>query len=350
MRPVHILGFLSLVFLLLPHLIFGAGWLNPGVGAVYAAVIAAILWRPGRLALEEWRAERDRRFGRTVWWIPAICLTIMWVSLSGAGGAGYQNGDYVASNSLLKDLINRSWPLEYDIPAGPGDSRSSHLYLVYYFAYYLPAAVVGKALGCEAANVAVFAWTCLGVLLALSWAALIARVPRTIESGVTLIAIYMLFSGMDWLGTLYVAGHAPHPVVGVSHFRYSAPVLLQYDTALLGSAACAGAVDRDRGARGDFHRHQRVRPLRLPAAGGVPAVVAFLHGRLDASGNHRRVAGLASRPTRSYALTRAADRPLLDRRGLRTVLPVEQIRVPQGLHIREQSGLYRRKTGRLLDP
>lgn len=220
---LSLLGWLSLFYLILPHLVFAAGWLRPAVFVPYVAVLGVVLWRAGRLAVAEWPVSRSYWEARGRAWWPALLLVLAWVALSGAGGIGFQNGDYDAANGMLKDLSFRPWPLQYDLAGTNSTSPATHVYLVYYVAYYLPAAVVGKAAGWIAANVASFLWTYFGVLLAIAWVALIVGIPVTRRAGLALVFLFGAFGGMDWLGYLYMRG----PFSFIAHVEWWAR-LYQY--------------------------------------------------------------------------------------------------------------------------
>jgi hypothetical protein len=121
---------------------------------------------------------------------------------------------------MLKDLIFRPWPLQYDIAHTNPTSPTTHVYLVYYVAYYLPAAVVGKAAGWIAANAAMFLWTCFGILLAIAWVAVIVGIRATAWAGVALVFVFGAFGGMDWLGSWYMGD----PFSPIAHVEWWARI------------------------------------------------------------------------------------------------------------------------------
>ncbi len=192
------LSLLTLGYLTLPVLVFLAGWLwwpwalsstaltvtafgllakrilaTPNLTGVY--VDALVPWHTLFLSL-----------------LPLSALTL----ISGVGGYGPGNIDWVKHHAVLYDLVSQPWPVTYSLPVG----RAA---LVYNVAYYLPAAVVGKVWGWAAANHALFATTLLGAWLVSLWLAVFC--PRH-----TLLAVgvFTFFSGMDSLGFLL---HFPVP-------------------------------------------------------------------------------------------------------------------------------------------
>jgi len=180
---------ISILYLYLPLLIFSWGWLRPEVAAAVTALLAGCAWH--------FRAELRSRFElcrRSL--VGTLLVAVGWTVCVGAGGLGYPNGDdWRKHNAVLKDLTLKTWPVVYDYPVA-GIEGDRHA-LVFYFAYHLPAAVVGKVAGWKAANYAIFLWTLLGTVLVLLW------VERLVGGRPGVAALLFVFaSGMDALGIL----------------------------------------------------------------------------------------------------------------------------------------------------
>ncbi len=92
-------------------------------------------------------------------YIWVLIIIYAWVLFSGAGGYSYQTADYGMHNGRIKDLIEYSRPVIYP------DNKP----LVYYFAYYMPAATIGKFFGYDFAFRAILYWNYLLVVLAVAW-------------------------------------------------------------------------------------------------------------------------------------------------------------------------------------
>ena len=125
-------------------------------------------------------------------WGAAFLLLLAWVSMSGVGGFGYQNLDWGVRNSLLFELITKPWPLQTNID---GHSRP----VIYFMGYFLPASLVGILLGWKAANITLWLWTLLGVVLSFQWLIRLSgwRSSRTLFLCALLL---IFFSGMDIIG------------------------------------------------------------------------------------------------------------------------------------------------------
>jgi hypothetical protein len=153
--------------------------------AVLLAGVAAWVRRlraPGETGDTEARALSGRALAGAALGVGAL------VALSGAGGVGPQTWDWGKHHAVLKDLITHPWPVAY--ATGADDAA-----LTYYVAYYLPAALVGKAAGWTAANLALFAWTAAGAVLAFLWLVVLSG-----ASPWRCLALFALFSGLDFVG------------------------------------------------------------------------------------------------------------------------------------------------------
>lgn len=192
-KPAHWLVTATLSYLALPFFLFCFGWLRLPWAFGFALVVGCGLW----LTLADFRREALdqalRSWWQTVTWrgiavILAICLGL--ILISGVGGYGYQTGDWAKHEILLKDLVDYSWPVFYEY-------YGVTIGLVYYVAYYLPPALVGKLGGILLANQALVVWTLAGLILSVFWFALLIK--RSLVSG---LGFFLLFSGLSSIGFL----------------------------------------------------------------------------------------------------------------------------------------------------
>ena len=190
----------TLIYLALPYFLFAAGWLKPAVAAVLAGVLLVSLVRALRLPPPPPSSPPEETTLRSLLCFVAI---LVWVHLSGVGGYGYQTDDYQMHNSRLLDLVERPWPVRY------GDDKN----LVFYLAWYMPAAVVGKLSGYAIAQNTIYLWTILGVWQALLWLARLTG--RRLSTGLALC--FALFGALDIIGYWYsvhlVAPNGGQPLV-----------------------------------------------------------------------------------------------------------------------------------------
>jgi hypothetical protein len=121
-----------------------------------------------------------------------ILVSIVLLAISGVGGFGHQDSDWLKHNGILKDLVERPWPVVYrlggqDVP------------LVYYVAYYIPAATIGKLGGWTLTNWALAAWTLAGLILAMAWFLVLVR-----RASFAVLLLFVMFSGLDVVGRALV--------------------------------------------------------------------------------------------------------------------------------------------------
>ncbi|MBI5282256.1 MAG: hypothetical protein HY858_11290 [Candidatus Solibacter usitatus] len=171
----------SLAYFALPVFIFLAAWLRWYLAIpVCAALLTAIF----NISVH----QRPSAAVKTPFL--ALLLASVLVFISGTGGFGRQSEDHPKHNAVLLDLIDGHWPVYYESGAQPAP-------MTYYAAYYLPAALVGKLLGWQAANLFLALWTALGMALALL---LFQSLSRTTLAASALFVL--LWSGMRDIGGL----------------------------------------------------------------------------------------------------------------------------------------------------
>jgi hypothetical protein len=186
----------SLLYLSFPYALFFVGWLKwyfalLGIGFLLLPLFVNLFGRensPRKGEMERLESPKLRLYQVII----LILLSLLLLSISGVGGYGYQDPDWFKHNTILKDLIDRPWPVSY--PIGGGEVP-----LVYYLAYYLPAALAGKLWGWQIANHILFMWSFLGLLLAFLWFLKLNR-----RAALSVFLLFILFSGMDVIGQLLV--------------------------------------------------------------------------------------------------------------------------------------------------
>lgn len=203
---------LTLIYLGVPVAIFLLGWLRLPLALLMVALLAWTCRRAG------WRRETEReprRLSPRAFLLGGVLPSVVFVALSGAGGWGSGDSDWYKHDTILFDLIQRPWPVTYQMSTGPA-------LLVYYVAFYLPAALVGKWTGSWMLASHTLALTMLaGILLSLGWLALLGttggaagdhRPPRP-RTGWwwRAAAVFFCFSGLDTVGKFGVNLYLHHP-------------------------------------------------------------------------------------------------------------------------------------------
>ena len=186
------LSIACLLYLLLPCLLFLAGWVQPCVAwPVGAALLGAVLWVAAKCPARslQWNTAGAGRLGLI------LLLGAAWVLTTGSWGLVEQSGDATVRNAVYAALVRDSWPLT--VAGKP---------FIYYLAFWLPPALAAK-LGVPA-EAAVQIWILLGVWLAL----LAVAAGRGTRRALVFLVILLLLGEMtDWVNRLYyklVAGSA----------------------------------------------------------------------------------------------------------------------------------------------
>ena len=186
--PIRILYFLSALYILVPLIIFAFGWLHLPLALCILGIFFSILYR----ILKEKKGSDSIIISYYELGIVLVGIVI-WTVLSGAGHRGFADGDGYKHNAILNDLISYNWPVLYQ----PLKSKEL-VYLCYYFAFYLPASLVGKFLGWKMANIFLFGWTMYGVILSATW--FLAICKKGHKS--LYLLFFIFFGGLDALGRL----------------------------------------------------------------------------------------------------------------------------------------------------
>ncbi len=193
-----------ILYLGIPIALFLYHWLNAGAGLFNLTLLflaARSIWNTtshSDLALLTTKFKKNLKDNAT-----AYSAIFVWCCFSGIGGAGFQNTDYAASNALIKDLIENPWPL----------NLAENKPLVYYVAYYLPAAFMGKLFNWYTAQFVMFIWSYLGLVLVwniLSAALELNRISQL--RSLIAISIFILFGGWDSIGTLFNHNYSEAPL------------------------------------------------------------------------------------------------------------------------------------------
>lgn len=182
---------LSLFYLALAQVIFFVGWLKWYlalfcVGLVVLPLFASVREIDQIVGTEQEQPHRALFGARHI--ILVLLVSALLLSVSGIGGYGYQDTDWLKHNAILKDLIERPWPVVYEL-------GGQDVPLVYYVAYYLPAALVGKLGGWSLANQALFVWSWIGLVLAMLWFLVLNH-----RVAFTPVLLFVMFSGLDVIG------------------------------------------------------------------------------------------------------------------------------------------------------
>lgn len=140
--------------------------------------------------------------------------------LSGAGAFVPQNWDYNGRNAIFRDLIEHSWPVKYDYNNLSYEKSiiGNFGLLNYYFAFWLPGALVGKITNFEVASKFMFLWQFTGVSLFFYY---LFRYMKNIKY--RYFFIFLAFGGLNAIGYFLIQYHGGNIVnpIGTEHIDTS---------------------------------------------------------------------------------------------------------------------------------
>ena len=142
----NILVIMTLAFIILPIIIFLWGWTNliiSIIGTVISATTGVCVYKA---VVKEFTISIKKNIS---FWVVSVAIILLWCLFSGIGKFSYQTPDFKARNIFFHDLCYCSWPVSFDMDIQPefvrsllSDVKSANL--VYYYAWWLPVAVIVK--------------------------------------------------------------------------------------------------------------------------------------------------------------------------------------------------------------
>lgn len=152
--------------------------------------------------------------------------------LSGEGRFFYANVDWQVRFAVLRDMGLNPWPFVYTARAEPDLLRAP-------IGMFLAPALVFKALGPRAADVALLVQNATLVALLLALGSLLFSDRRSRLIG---LAVFVLFSGMDAVGDLLMQGMLTGHMEDWAEIQYSSTITLLFWVPQHAIAGWAGAV------------------------------------------------------------------------------------------------------------
>jgi hypothetical protein len=160
-----ILTQLGFIYLVLPFLVFSAGWLNiyASLGFTFCTFLSLVLVLRN-VKNDITTSQLLLKNKRQIYF--CLIFIIFVVFFSGIGSYTFQNTDHLYRNAIFRDLVTYDWPVIYHVKGfGNHALEGKTTMMTYYLGYFLPSAAVGKIFGFKAAQFALFVWTIFGVIL-----------------------------------------------------------------------------------------------------------------------------------------------------------------------------------------
>lgn len=150
---------LTLFYLLLPNLLFLAGWVRPWAAGAAAALLLLGYVLIVRALFRKETAVGMRPFSVKdigLWLVCMVCVFLL-TEFIGFHGHVMQSADFLVRNPIYHTLVTQDWPLF--------SARGE--YFIYYHAFWLPPAWAAKVMGTAvSADTLLFGWTFTGLALA----------------------------------------------------------------------------------------------------------------------------------------------------------------------------------------
>jgi hypothetical protein len=243
---LELLDRIVIAYLVLPLVIFLAGWLRVWA-AVPLLLCVAYALRPLLAALSAAAKFPITPLQLTV----AVAAGCGWTVFGGTGHFLYANFDWHLRDAVLHDLVASPWPVGYGLLDGKESLLRAPV------AFYLPAAIIGKWAGLLAAHYAMAVWTAIGASLFLLQ--VLSLVPSRLSVALPVVAVIVLFSGFDILGSLlnvprfvFLWDSARHLEWWAGSYQYSSMTTQMFwvPNHALGGWLLIGMLFRDRLGRG----------------------------------------------------------------------------------------------------
>lgn len=216
--PYRLWYALTVGFLVIPVIVFAAGYLRWYIGIPVAVMFAGFsvytvidCTKPaaGKTAL----AVNTSDFVIPLKYLIGFALFAVFLSwFSGVGEFIYSLQDHAIRRATLTDLVSYKWPVIYDYSTQTNPEvieiigkTSGKTAFIYYYTYWLPAALAGKLFGRTAADVFLMLWNATGIFLTL-----LGMTKINGRACVTQPIFYMFFGGLDVIPTI-IHSAIPYP-------------------------------------------------------------------------------------------------------------------------------------------
>lgn len=179
---------LALIYLVAPLLIFFAAFVRIEIAILSCTYIAWQLYAIVRQT--SWYGFISFRKEHFIY----LAFATLWVLLSGGTGDVHQNSDWIKHYSVINFLTQHPWPATANIE-GIGESV-----IRYAIGWYLAPSLALKLTDNQAQNLALTAWSVIGIFLFFS---LLPDIARKGKLAIITPLVFIVFGGADIIGTLF---------------------------------------------------------------------------------------------------------------------------------------------------
>ena len=214
---------LSIIYIVLPIIIFFMGWLKFPIALISASFVIFLGYKLYKECLENNVTLICKNNFK--YWGSTGLICAIWVYFSGIGSFVYQNGDHIMRNPIFRDLSTYSYPVIYSLSQESEYVQeicgNGNVAFGYYFTWWLPISSVSKlfSLGELSRNVLLFFGALLGIML------IIYLLNRKLGKCTWIVPVILIsFSGLDdipWILVNAKLPHTSHIEWWANYFQYS---------------------------------------------------------------------------------------------------------------------------------
>lgn len=188
---------ISFLYIIMPIIIFFIGWIRIYISIPLTGICILLFMRYIKSHHKEEIIILSKKTIFLIFFIAGI-----WCLFGGIGKVFYQPDffpDHVIRNTIFRDLITESWPVNY----------SKDFYLCYYIGQWLVPAVIGKLLllvsnlkiAFNISNIILYVWSVLGVCLIFIWIIKIFK-TKSFKRIFLILLSFIFFAGLDLIGSI----------------------------------------------------------------------------------------------------------------------------------------------------
>lgn len=216
--------YITLLYLYLPVVIFFYTWLKVWIAIPMMIICVWILYRFSVHLYQMNEEEKLPQIKIHIGLVAAsLLLMLLWGYYMGWSGGAPQAADWSKHNAVLRDLINYEWPVYYH--------AAEPAMLTYYIGQYIIPAFAGKLCGSfEAAQIVMYVWNCLGIVIIVYWLFLVTG-AATFKKQLLAVCIFMFFGGLLPVAQIILTQWKGYPIgsqFDIVHFLNIDEYLLQY--------------------------------------------------------------------------------------------------------------------------
>ena len=176
MKTIQTLKISTILYLLIPSVLFLLTWIHLWIGIPCVLFIVFYTWK----TLQKTTVSTHETFISLSTFSFCLGISIILNYILGIGEFRPQTYDFQANNFKYYDLITHQLPIYY---------AEQKTYLCYYTGYYLPSALLAKVFGIETCRYFSFIWSVFGMWLVFLWISTFSR-----KNIIGLLMIVLLFA------------------------------------------------------------------------------------------------------------------------------------------------------------